>query len=315
MPTPMEDKRIDRFDTEAISDKEITITRRDDVRFEAMSSYDYLDAEYIAALTGGNAASITNRFLDLKRKPHSWVKIADPMTQNRRIKQEYRFTSLAYSLTQKAKNRLISNGFTARSHGCNGPFVHKLMASWVRASFDIAERIEKAPIEIIPFYKILQHPDNERTAKSEKPHAFNVRYTYNGEPVEKEMFFDCYPFAIHTKKEGYALLLYENDCDTSSIEPKIEQKFLGCIDIIERNLHYKRYSFDKVYFLFVTTNETHKSKMMERLEVMTLNKPWLREYFLFKRHPSLNSDDKPIATGHMATEPWDRVDLPPLSFI
>jgi hypothetical protein len=189
------------------------------------------------------------------------------------------------------------------------------MASWVRASFDIAAQIEKAPIEIIPFHKIVAHPDNKKLATEKKPHAFNVSYTYKGHHVSKSVFFDCYPFGIHTEKEGYALLLLENDCDTESIEPRIEEKYLACFDIIQRNMAYERHSFSRLYFLFVTTNETHKGKMIERLLEMTEKKPSLRKYFLFKRHPSLRSLDRPRATGHMATEPWERAGLPPLSLI
>jgi hypothetical protein len=52
---------------------------------------------------------------------------------------------------------------------------------------------------------------------------------------------------------------------------------------------------------------------MAELEEMTAHNPSLRKHFIFKRHPIFGkSKDKPRATGHILTEPWQRVKCEPL---
>ncbi len=310
-------KRSNRFSYDPVVKNDAPhvaeLQRLDDRRFEAMAPYEYLTADYIAALTEGDAKSVTHRFNILKREPNRWIDIAAPMIESGYAKKVYRNDFLAYSLSPKAKQRLKMRGNPMHSYGCSGPFVHKLMTSWVRASFDIAVNVEKAAAEIIPWHTVIES-DKTPARLDKTPHAIEVSFRYERENIKRKVFPDCYPFAVHND-DGYTLLFLEVDCDSEAIRNDLDLKLLRWLAILDQRLHNKRYGFTKAFVLIVTTSEVHMKNIMERLEELTEETPSLRKHFLFKRHPSLKSDDRPRATGHMLTEPYQRVGYPPFSFV
>src|SRR5437667_861550 len=183
----------------------------DDARFIAQSPYEYLTADYIAALSGTDAKSITHRYNILKREPNRWIDIAAPQLENQK---SYRNDFLAYSLNPKTIQRLEHQGNELHSYGCSGPFVHKLMTSWIRASFDIATRVEKVPARIIPWNEILASPNcpdaTKKPVKGLPAYALKVSFTYDGEHITQRVFPDCHPFAIQANDE-YAIVFLETD--------------------------------------------------------------------------------------------------------
>jgi hypothetical protein len=279
----------------------------DYTRFLAMSPYDCMTADYIAALSGATGPfagkSVTHRFNVLKREPNRWIDIHESQMKTPR---NYSNDFLAYALPCKTRERLLSHGKSINSHGCSGPLNHKLMASWVRASYDIATKIEGVPATSIPFHEIL--------ASSKTPSIESRR----GEPAncipistgdrQKRVFPDCYPHALYLHEaDEHVLILDETDCDTEDLV-RIEDKFLDYIHILEQRVCYERYGFSKVYVTFESTLQPHLERMKVKLAALTKNERVLR-HILFKRHVSLKSitkQDRPRPTGHILTEDWQR---------
>jgi hypothetical protein len=283
--------------------QEVELGHLDDARFYAMAPYEYLTADYIAALSGSkNPKSITHRFNDLKREPHRWIDNAEPMMAHQR---RYRNSTLAYSLNAKSLKRIKNQGKQVHSVGASGGFVHKLMSNWIRASFDIATKIEGQPATIIPWHEIITNPIVPKQVRdADCPYRIPVPFT----PKPVNVVPDVYPFALKTDK--YALLLLETDCDSEDIENQIDLKFRKYIAMFNHRVVEDRFGFDNTYVLFVTTSNTHMHNVMGKLATLTEDRPRLRKRFIFKHHPSLESDDKPRATGHMLTEPYYRAQLP-----
>jgi hypothetical protein len=301
--------RSNRFSYDPILDENgkpmvADIQPHDDRRFEALASFEYLTADYIAGLTGGDEKSVTHRFNILKRQPNRWIDIAAPQLANMK---QHRHDFLAYSLSERAVKRLTREKHKEiRAHGCTGPFNHKLMTGWIRASFDIAEKIEKVAAQIIPFHVI--KASSAKTREDKAAHCITVSFRYGGQTRPYRVFPDCYPFALET--DQHVLLFLETDCDSEAIENDLDLKLMRWISIFEQNLHRERYGFTKAYVLLVTTSPVHMQNIIKRLHKLTEHRPPLRKYFLFKRHPSPKSDDRPRPTGHMLTEPWQRAGLP-----
>jgi len=297
--------------------KIVELGQLDDVRFLALAPYDYLTADYIAALSGTNTKAVTHRFNDLKRAPGRWIDMAEPYLNNWKY---YRNDSIPYCLSPKAEQRLLDRGHQIIRYGFTGPFVHKLMAQWIRASFEIATKAERVGALIIPFHDIISNvntPEITRTETGDHKHQISVRF-HNGEKqVTRRVTPDTHPFALKT--DEYALLLLEADCNSEDTASKsgndLDLKFRQYLAIFEQDVIRQRYGFRKAYMLFVTTSLRHMQHAMTHLAELTAHKPSLRRRFLFKRHPSLKSDDKPVANGHMLTEPWKRAELPDFSLL
>jgi hypothetical protein len=279
----------------------------DDARFHAMSPYDCMTADYIAVLSGAKgpfaAKSVTHRFNVLKREPNRWIDVHESQMKNPRNSIN---DFLAYSLPFKTKERLLSQGKDIHSYGCSGPLNHKLMASWIRGSYDIATKVEGVPATSIPFHEIIASPNTPAIKVKRGEPANCIPISINGKI--KRVFPDCYPHAIrrHSDDEHF-LILDETDCDTEAL-PEIEDKFGDYINIIENHVCRERYGFSKVYVTFESISQPHLDRMMKKLPELTRKASVLRS-FLFKRHVSLKSitkEDRPRPTGHILTEDWLR---------
>jgi hypothetical protein len=279
-------------------------TLQDEARFRAMAPYDCMTADYIAVLSGATGdfggKTVTHRFNVLKREPNRWVDIHEAQMKN---KTKFTNDFLAYTLNPKTENLLEAKGFSIHSYGCSGPLNHKLMASWIRASYDIATKIEKVPATSIPFHEIAANVDI-KTRQGEPRTCIPIMHGNE----EKRVFSDCYPHALYLHdSDSYILILDETDCDSMALT-QIEAKYEDYIQIIEKNLCDERYGFQKTVVTFETTYQPHLDRMKRKLEQITKNPKVLRR-ILFKRHVSLKTitkEDRPRPTGHMVTEPWQR---------
>lgn len=319
----MGDTRSNRFSYEPIFNKDGTVrvaelTPHDDARFIATAAYDYLFASDIAALSGGDEASVTNRYNLLKREPNRWVDIAAPMIENRAATKTYRNDFLAYSNSSKTEQRLKARGLLIPRHGFSGPFVHKLTACSSRASYDIAIR-RGAPATIKPFYKIMEDPQTPAAtrAKPTTAHRIPVEFTYKGERIKKNVVPDVYPYELKTHEE--VLLLQETDCNSESISARdgndIDLKFIQYIEIFLQDIIRTRYNYTKSYVTITTTSTPHMHGMMARLVELTKDKTSLRRRFLFKYFPSMRCDERHRSDGYLLTEPWERAGMPPFDLL
>lgn len=298
----------------------------DELRFRAMAPYDCMTADFIAALSGATGdfggKTVTHRFNVLKREPNRWVDVHEAQLKRKR---DFRNDFLAYSLNPKTENYLLAKGFPIHSYGCSGPLNHKLMASWIRASYDIATKIENVPATSIPFHEIIAN--TPLTVKRGEP-ANCIPITIDGEPTR--VFPDSYPHGLHLHDtDEHVLILDETDCDSMSLFD-IADKYRHYIIILADNICEERYGFSKTFVTFETTYQPHLNRMKAKLvavaEQMSKQYPDRARaihntlpYFLYKRHVSLKTitkEDRPRPTGHIVTDPWQRAgELPDFNML
>jgi hypothetical protein len=283
-------------------------TEEDDKRFRVLAPFDCLTADYIAAFTRENPKSISHRFNELKREPSRWINIHEAQFKRGR---DYMNDALAYCLPPKTVERLLNQeNPVKKSYGCSGPLNHKLMNSWIRASYEIAVDVEEVPAEIISFHEILASENMPRISKDDPAHCIPV--VVDGE--RRRVYPDFYPFAIKTHE--YKLILDETDCDTMSLT-EIGWKMMAYNIIIDHSLCFDRYGFKKAYVTWESISQPHLERMKAKLLSLNPSRKVL-ERNLFKRHVSLKSmtkTDRPRPTGHMLTEPWQRAGLEPFSLV
>ncbi len=315
--------RNDRFSYEPIIRDDGTpqaidkLRDQDEKRFRAISPYDCMTAEFIAVLSGATGdfggKTVTHRFNVLKREPNRWVDVHEAQMKRKR---DFRNDFLAYSLNPKTENYLLAKGFPIHSYGCSGPLNHKLMASWIRASYDIATKIEKVAATSIPFHEIVENTSPLKLKRGEPANCIPIMI--DGE--SKRVFPDSYPHALHLHNtDEHVLILDETDCDSMSLND-IAAKYRDYIIILADHICQERYGFNKTFVTFETTYQPHldrmKAKLVAMAEQMSKQYPARTRamrgtlpYFLFKRHVSLKTvtkEDRPRPTGHILTEPWQR---------
>lgn len=320
-------QRLDRFSYDPILDEagnpvEFKINKGDIARAIALSPYDTLTADYVAALTGGTEEAVTNRFGTYKRSPTRWVDICPAQLAQ---PEEYRNNFLIYLNSDKAQKFLEERYLAKPSHGCNGPTKHRLMASQMRASFDIAEREGNGTVTT--FQDMLarpETPDETRTDNKKRDRRHQIQVTYTKKGVERSVWVqpDAYPFLFRNTKDREAIIFLEADRNTKSISADdeehhdLDQQLIQYIELFLQRLISKRYGVRYAYVVIATDNRTHLKNIMGNLERLTESCPQLRQYFLFTFHPSYHSVERPSATGHMVTNPYLRAGgLPDFSLL
>lgn len=330
------DTRLDRFSYDPILDEQgnpklAELTDHDDRRFKALAPYDNLTADYIAARSDGSEAATTNRFNILKRKPNRWIDIAQPQLDQRK---RYRTDFLAYCLSDRSRQRLEGRDQLTPNYGFYGPFEHRLMAQWMRCSFDIAIYNEAVDASIVTYREIMASANTPEATRTERTtdhqdHRHQVRATFTnrqGKSVTRYVTADAHPFAIKNP-QGHALVFLEADCHTESIINKegsdLDLKLRQYIEIFrwrdmeadKRPLFRQRYGFKEAFMVFATPSVPHLENVMAHLMTLTANSPVVRKHFLFTAHPAYDSKDRPSATGHMLTNPYRRAGLPDFSLL
>jgi hypothetical protein len=327
----MDDRlRLNRFSYDPIIDKDgkalvARITPHDEKRFIAISPYDYLTADYWAGLTGGKEDAVTNRQNLLKRTPNRWVDIAAPQLEDQFT---YKSSFLAYTNSARAKKWLEDHCRALPSHGCTGPFIHRLMAGWMRASFDIAVEQERVNATIIPFHEIIKSDNTPEATRNERTddrhdHRHQIPVTFDGKT--RRITPDAFPFAVRDSQGKHSLIFLEADCDSESIDTPngLDLKLKQYLEAFRRRdgehdtrpIFRQRYGFRQAYVVFGTPGRIHLENVMAHLVELTKDTPKLREHFLFTEHPSLKSKNRPSATGHMLTNPYRRAGLPDFSLL
>ena len=91
----------------------------------------------------------------------------------------------------------------------------------------------------------------------------------------------------------------------------IAKKFCAYLAIAEQGLHRSHFGFPNFFVPFITTSSARMRSMMELLARLPDGRG--SKILLFKTFPSFTAAEKPPApSGHMLTEPWQRVGFPPL---
>lgn len=294
----------------------VSPTERDVAVFRLLSRYRYLPSDYIHAFVGGNAKALIHRLNLLCRKPNLYL--SRPHQQRQNADANYR--PLIYQLDERGAAVLRDRGlpFLSKSHHHN--FAHELMVAQIMASIELGVRTDPAT-RLITWSEILA---DERTPagtrESAAPAAIRVSYTLRGERRTDDVFADAFPFGLERLIDGTRSYLFfpgiEADCGSEPIDASnserasIAKKFAAYIAIAEQNIHRSHFGFPNFFVPFITTTTARLDSMMTLLSRMTAGRG--SKLLLFKVMPSFTSAARPApASGHMLTEPWQRVGHPP----
>jgi hypothetical protein len=272
----------------------------------------YLSALYAAALLRRSEQGISRRLRALKEDGVDLLKLCD-LQENDRGARIVGY--LYYELTKNGMVELAEEGITAPARSPDKQFPHTLMIDQIMTSFDIG-LMDRSDIVMRAFADLLPSmPEATRNA----PHSHQIFIgKRDGKP--HSLIPDDRPFALERTVDGKRRNFPGIEADTASMPQNpadfarsaICNKFADYLYCLENDLFRNRYGFKTTFVPFITRTKVRMENMKSHLAAMTEGKPSLRQWFLFKTHPTIKSREKPRATGHMLTEPWSRVGYPDL---
>jgi hypothetical protein len=291
-------------------------TERDIAIFQLLVRHRYLPSDYIHAFVGGNTKALLHRLNLLCRKPNLYLQ--RPQQQRQHAEANYR--PLIYQLDERGSRALRERGlpFLSKSHHHN--FAHELMVAQLTASIELGVRANP-DVKLITWRDILAEERTPlATRQSPMPSAINVSYSLRGEQRRDDIIADARPFGLARTIDGKTSYLFfpgiEADCATEPIDASdsarssIAKKFAAYLAIAEQGLHRSHFGFPNFFVPFVSS-QARVTSMQQLLARMTLGHG--SKILLFKTFPSFTSRERPPApSGHMLSEPWQRVGYPPL---
>ena len=325
MTTSLARKRNSRWGAAPILDKSgqpkiAVLTRRDlDGILKPLTRYRYLPADYLHAFAGGSLDYMVNRLNLLSREPNRYV--ARPPQQRANAGANYR--RLIYELADKGWRVMQERGVICQRSRTPTNFAHELMTSELMTSFELGAR--ESGIRLIMWPEILESGNlPETTWQSPKPYHIPVTVTIDGQVVATHVAADGEPFGVTRSFAGQTVYFFcpgiEADCGTEPIDASdfqrssLFKKFVLYLAVEAQGIHRSHFGFPSFYVPFVTTNAARLGSMMKLLERITAGAG--SKMFLFKTFPAFTSFEKPRGpSGHMLTEPWQRVGHPPFSFL
>jgi hypothetical protein len=271
---------------------------------KTLAGHRVLSAEYLAALVGTSYKYAVYRLQILKSEPNCYVKVCDTQQENPKL---HLYTPLFFELDSKGITELHERGVILPPRRPVRNLVHAVMVEQIMASFEIGGTlISRADILV-----------SDKTPVRTRNHPAPDRI-----PLPKERYIrpDGEMFVIQSPSGFSFLPGIEADTGTEPVHSydyersSIKGKFEDYITIIENEI-YKSHFGAKTFFIpFITPTTRRLASIMTLLEQMTEKKPSLRKSFLFKTHPLFTSSTKPVPSGHMITQPFQRVGYPPITF-
>jgi len=292
---------------------------RDIEIFKLLARYRYLPSDYIHAFVGGNLKVLTRRLNALSRKPNLYL--ARPIQQRASAAANHR--PLIYELDQRGTRVLRDRGLSFLPKGYHRNFAHELLVAQIMASLELGTR-DNAHVRFITWPEILaskQMPAATREATA--PTSIPVTFTIRGQQHSVAVTADAQPFGLQRLINGARSYLFfpgiEADCDTEPLDSNdyerssIAKKFAAYTAIAQQGLYRSHFGFPNFFVPIVAATVSRMQSMMQLLHKMTDGRG--AKMFLFKSFPVFTSTEKPPApSGHMLTEPWQRVGFDPFSF-
>jgi hypothetical protein len=291
----------------------IRITEYDIAIVLLLQRYRYLPSTYIAALLKlktGNGAHFKKALTKLR---HEAGLIDCPNPSWAAANARYR--PAVYGLTKKGEALLKERGLYVPRPKTGHEFNHELMVCLIQASFELGAR--KHGLRIISAQDILDNERCPRSTRFEKhPWRLPVSFLYDGHPVDQFVECDGDFFGL-ANSEGDTLFFpgFEADRRTEPLEPEdydrpsIKKKLIAYRELARQRTYKQRYGLPTAVIAFVTINEQHKRSLMRVVDKITDGHG--SKLFLFKSMPNFASfENFPPPTGHMLSEPWQRVGHP-----
>jgi Replication-relaxation len=322
--TPQKQTRNSRWSREPVIGRDgasvaVYPTERDIEIFKLLVRFRYLPADYIHAFVGGSLKALNHRINLLSRKPNLYL--ARPTQQRHCADANYR--RLIYQLDERGSRALRERGLSSLSKSYHGNFNHELMVAQITASIELGTS-QSPDIRLITWAEILASENTPKaTRESATPASIRASYSLRGEAQTGDIIADAQPFGLERTIDGKRSYLFfpgiEADCGTEPIDAgdpersSIAKKFSAYLAVVEQGVHRSHFGFPNFFVPFITTSGVRMRSMMELLDRLTPGQG--SKILLFKTFPSLTAAEKPPApTGHMLTEPWQRVGFPPLCF-
>jgi hypothetical protein len=260
----------------------------------------------------------TDRLKLLERNPNALVD--RPPQQRHAYNANYRH--LTYAISRKGMQALRDfdrltpqtiewyRRITAnRKH-----YQHETMAAYLTGSIDLGARHDRS-LRFIPWHDILARPRcPESTRYADNP--FEMPYTLDG---KRQTLIPDGLFGIEYVTRGeYAFFALEADRHTEPIESNdlrrssYVRKLHAYRQVIRDSVYQKHFGIPNLQVLNVTVSDLHLGNIMAHLQRLaaTGGKIAGTRPFLFKSVSSLNPYvNKPPATAHVLSAPWQRVGL------
>jgi hypothetical protein len=293
-------------------------TERDIEIFKLLVCFRYLPTDYIHAFVGGNLKALSHRLNLLSRKPNLYL--ARPHQQRHCADANYR--RLIYQLDERGSRALRERGLPFLPKSFHGNFNHELMISQITASIELGT-LQNPNVRLITWPEILASENTPKAMReSSTPTSIPASYLLRGEAQTSDIIADARPFGLERVIDGKRSYLFfpgiEADCGTEPIDAgdpersSIAKKFAAYLAIVEQGVHRSHFGFPNFFVPFITTSGARMRSMMELLD--RLSEGWGSKILLFKTFPSFTAAERPPApTGHMLTDPWQRVGYPPLN--
>ena len=261
------------------------------------TNHRYCTPEYAAALLGRNYNATCVRFKALREDGVKVLKLCKRQQDN----VGERLVGMLYSeLDTEGYAILAEEGIKIKPRKEDGQFPHTLARDLATFSLEIG---------------VKDNPDIEMEYRNNIPGSFRLG-------ADHFMVCDERPITFTSKSRGTKRHLAGIEIETGAngVAPKdlndasAIKKLRNMLWLMEKGELERSHHFGKqFYWAFVCRTDVRKESIMHELVEMTKHKPELRKHFIFKRHPIYGkSKDKPRATGHMFTEPWDRAGHQPL---
>ena len=294
-------------------------TERDIEIFKLLVRFRYLPADYIHAFVGGSAKALTHRLNLLSRTPNLYLSRPHQQRQN----AEANHRPLIYQLDERGSRALRERGLPFPPKSYHHNFAHELMVAQITASIELGIR-HNPSITLITWPEILANPNTPpiTTAPPQRLRrcASPIRSAVRPGPTRSTPMLG--PFGLKRLIDGKPSYLFfpgiEADCGTEPVDAvdtersSIVKKFAAYMAIAEQGIHRSHFGFPNFFVPFITGTGARLRTMMELLDRLTDGRG--SKIFLFKTFPTFASLEKPPApSGHMLTEPWQRVGFPPLS--
>jgi hypothetical protein len=291
-------------------------TERDIEIFRLLVRFRYLPSDYIHAFVGGSEKALSHRLNLLSRKPNLYL--ARPQQQRQSAAANYRH--LIYELDERGRRVLRERGVPFSPKPSHHNFAHELMTTQIIASIALGVQASGS-VKLISWNDILAHPATPIAVReSPTPTAIRVSYSHGGRGRCDEITADAEPFGLQRIIDGKPSYLFfpgiEADCGSEPLatgdadRSSIARKFAMYLAIAEQGLHRSYFGFPNFFVPFITTSAARLASMVGLVNQLTMGRG--SKNFLFKTFPSFTSAERPPpATGHMLTEPWQRVGFPP----
>jgi Replication-relaxation len=291
-------------------------TDRDLDIFKLLVRFRYLPADYIHAFVGGNEKALSHRLNLLSRKPNLYL--ARPPQQRQCADANYR--PLIYELDDRGVRMLRERGLAVSPRSYRHNFAHDLMIAQITASIELGTRGNPA-VRRIDWREIVERENAPAALRQAAiPSAVSVSYSFRGQARTEQVIADAQPFGLERIGDGGRSYLFfpgiEADCGTEPIDAgdpersSIAKKFFAYLAVAEQGLQRSHFGFPNFFVPFITTSAARMCSMMELLDRITNGNG--SKILLFKTFPSFTAAEKPpVPSGHMLTEPWQRVGHPP----